>query len=323
MAAPYSRGGGGARPPATPPRTSERPVPNAWVRARRRFFAALATRSSAAGWSQVGPGLFFLVLFFLVPLALMFGASFLVRNPYGGVEWAGTLEHYARFADPLYLTILGRTLAWSLGATLLCLVVGYPVAWAIANAGRWKNVLVLLVIVPLWSSFLVRTFAMIFLFRDSGLINTVLLALGLVSEPLELLYTPFAVMAGLVYGFLPFMILPIYTSLEKLDPTLLEAAEVLGAKPAARFWKVVWPLSLPGVAAGCLLTFIPSLGSYLTSDLLGGAKQMMIGNLVQNQFTAARNWPFGSAASFVVMAGVLVAVLLYLRMRDRAPGGGL
>jgi hypothetical protein len=115
----------------------------------------------------------------------------------------------------------------------------------------------------------------------------------------------------------------LYTSLEKLDPALLEAAEVLGAKPAARFWKVIWPLSLPGVAAGCLLTFIPALGSYLTSDLLGGAKQMMVGNLVQNQFTTARNWPFGSAASFIVMGGVLVAVVLYLRLRDRAPGGGL
>ncbi len=309
---------------AAVPRTpGTRPPPTGFVKLRRWFFAAIARRSEASGWWQVGPGLGFLSLFFLVPLALMFGASFLTRGVYGGVEWVATIEHYARFADTLYLTILARTVAWALGATLFCLVVGYPVAWAIANGGRWKNVLVLLVIVPLWSSFLVRTFAMIFLFRDSGLINTALLATGLISEPLELLYTPGAVMAGLVYGFLPFMILPIYTSLEKLDPTLLEAAEVLGAKPAARFWKVIWPLSLPGVAAGCLLTFIPALGSYLTSDLLGGAKQMMVGNLVQNQFTTARNWPFGSAASFIVMGGVLVAVVLYLRLRDRAPGGGL
>jgi spermidine/putrescine transport system permease protein len=296
---------------------------NPFVSARRRFFGAIANRSWAAGWSQVAPGLLFLTVFFLVPLLMMLGASVLQRGTYGGVEFVATIEHYVRFTDALYLTILARTLAWSIGATFLCLLIGYPTAWTIANAGRWKNILVFLVIMPLWSSFLVRTFAMIFLLRDSGLINTTLVALGLIAEPLELLYTPTAVMAGLVYGFLPFMILPIYTSLEKLDPALLEAAEVLGARPAARFWKVIWPLSLPGVAAGSLLTFIPALGSYLTSDLLGGAKQMMIGNLVQNQFTTARNWPFGSAASLIVMSGVLLAVLAYLRMRDRAPGGGL
>ena len=162
---------------------------------------------------------------------------------------------------------------------------------------------------------------MIFLMRDTGLINSWLLKLGMVDEPLTILYTPFAVMAGLVYGFLPFMILPIYASLEKVDLSLLEAAEVLGARPGARFRKVTLPLSTPGVVAGCLLVFIPALGSFLTADLLGGAKQVMIGNLVQNQFSSARNWPFGSAASFIVMALVLAAVMLYLRVKDRSSGG--
>jgi spermidine/putrescine transport system permease protein len=162
---------------------------------------------------------------------------------------------------------------------------------------------------------------MIFLLRDTGLVNTLLLRLGVIDSPVTLLYTPFSVMAGLVYGFLPFMILPIYASLEKLDPALLEAAEILGAAPTARFLQVTFPLSLPGVVAGCFLVFIPSLGSFLTADLLGGAKQLMIGNLIQNQFSAARNWPFGSAASFVVTAVALVAVLGYLRLRDRAAGG--
>ena len=163
---------------------------------------------------------------------------------------------------------------------------------------------------------------MIFLLRDTGLINTALLGLGIIREPLPLLYTPFAVLTGLVYGFLPFMVLPIYASLEKLDPSLLEAAEVLGARPAARFLRVTLPLSLPGVFAGSLLVFVPALGSFVTSDLLGGAKQVMIGNLVQNQFTSARNWPFGAAASFAVMAVVFVAVMLSLQLRDRgvAPG---
>src|SRR5918993_62112 len=138
----------------------------------------------------------------------------------------------------------------------------------------------------------------------------------MICEPLTILHTPVAVMSGLVYGFLPFMILPIYASLEKLDPSLLEVAEVLGARPAARFRRVTLPLSMPGVVAGSLLVFIPALGSFLTSDLLGGAKQVMIGNLVQNQFSSARNWPFGSAASFIVMALVLAAVTWYLRVRD-------
>jgi spermidine/putrescine transport system permease protein len=186
----------------------------------------------------------------------------------------------------------------------------------IARSRRWRTLLLFLVVLPFWTSFLVRTFAMIFLMRDTGLINSWMLKLGVIQEPLTILYTPFAVMTGLVYGFLPFMILPIYASLEKLDSSLLEAAEVLGARPAARFRRVTLPLSMPGVVAGSLLVFIPALGSFLTSDLLGGAKQVMIGNLVQNQFSSARNWPFGSAASFIVMALVLAAVMWYLRVKD-------
>jgi spermidine/putrescine transport system permease protein len=191
----------------------------------------------------------------------------------------------------------------------------------IAHARKWRAVLLLLVILPFWTSFLVRTFAMMFLLRDSGLVNAVLLGLGIVDQPVELLYTPFAVISGLVYGFLPFMVLPIYASLEKLDPALLEASAMLGARPAVGFFKITLPLALPGILAGCFLVFIPSLGSFLTSDLLGGAKQVMLGNLVQNQFTTARNWPFGSAASLVMMTGVLLAVLAWLRRRDVAAEG--
>jgi spermidine/putrescine transport system permease protein len=191
------------------------------------------------------------------------------------------------------------------------------VAYAISRSGRWRTLLLVLVVLPLWTSFLVRTFAMIFLLRDTGLINQWLLAAGLVREPLTLLYTPGAVLAGLVYGFLPFMILPIYASLEKLDLALLEAAEALGARPAARFRRVVLPLAMPGIVAGSLLVFVPALGAFLTPDLLGGAKQLMIGNLIQNQFAAARNWPFGSAASLVMLALVLAAVMAWLRFRDR------
>jgi spermidine/putrescine transport system permease protein len=289
---------------------------------RERILAWLYRRPEARAWALLAPGTLWLMAFFLVPICIMLAYSLMPRGIYGGVERGFTLEHYRRFFDPLYLDILRRTFVWSAGCTVICLLLGYPVAYVIALAGRWKNVLLFLVVLPFWTSFLVRTFAMIFLLRDTGLINNWLLKLGAIAEPITMLYTPFAVMAGLVYGFLPFMILPIYASLEKLDHSLLEAAEVLGARPLERFRRVTLPLSMPGVVAGCLLVFIPALGSFLTADLLGGAKQLMIGNLVQNQFAAARNWPFGSAASFIVMALVLVAVLVYLRVKDQVPAAG-
>jgi len=288
---------------------------------RERALAWLYRRPEARAWSLLLPGTLWLVAFFLVPILIMLAYSMMPRGIYGGVERGFTLEHYRRFFDPLYLDILRRTFVWSVACTAICLLLGYPVAYIIARGGRWKNLLLFLVVLPFWTSFLVRTFAMIFLMRDTGLINNWLLKLGVLDEPITMLYTPFAVMVGLVYGFLPFMILPIYASLEKLDLSLLEAAEVLGARPFARFRRVTLPLSMPGLVAGCLLVFIPALGSFLTSDLLGGAKQMMIGNLVQNQFSAARNWPFGSAASFIVMALVLVAVMVYLRVKDQQAEG--
>lgn len=285
-------------------------------RLRLKLLGALARRPVLGGWGLVAPGTLWLGVFFVMPTLLMLGASVMPRGIYGGVEPGFTLEHYRRFLDPLYLQVLWRTMSWSLLATVVCLLLGYPVAWVIARS-RHRNLLLFLVVLPSWTSFLVRTFAMIFLLRDTGLINATLLRLGIIQEPLALLYTPFAVLLGLVYGFLPFMILPIYASLEKLDRSLEEAAEVLGARPVARFVKVTLPLSLPGVVAGSLLVFVPALGSFLTSDLLGGAKQVMIGNLVQNQFTVARNWPFGSAVSFILMGVVMVAVTLSVRARAR------
>lgn len=291
------------------------------ARLRQRALDWLYTRPEARAWALLGPGGFWLLAFFLVPILIMLVYSLMPRGIYGGVEPGFTLEHYRRFFDPLYLDILRRTFVWSFGCTVICLMLGYPVAYVIVRSGRWRTLLLFLVVLPFWTSFLVRTFAMIFLMRDTGLINTWMMKLGVIGDPLIMLYTPFAVMVGLVYGFLPFMILPIYASLEKVDPSLLEAAEVLGARPGARFRRVTLPLSMPGVVAGCLLVFIPALGSFLTADLLGGARQVMIGNLVQNQFSSARNWPFGSAASFIVMALVLAAVMLYLRVKERAPAG--
>jgi len=287
------------------------------VSLRRRILAAFARRPALGAWGLLLPGGAWLLVFFALPMMLMLGVSLMPRGTYGGVEPGFTLEHYRRFLDPVYLQVLWRTVLWAAITTAICLLVGYPLAWAIAASRKHRAFLLFLVVLPFWTSFLVRTFAMIFLLRDTGLINSVLLGLGMIEEPVALLYTPFAVLTGLVYGFLPLMVLPIYASLEKLDPAMLEAAEMLGARPVARFVRVALPLSLPGVIAGMILVFVPSMGSFLTADLLGGAKQVTIGNLVQNQFTSARNWPFGAAASFAVMAVVLVAVWLSLRIRDR------
>jgi len=286
------------------------------VSARRRLLASLARRPALRAWTLMSPGLLWLMLFFAIPLAILVGYSIMHRGTYGGVAPGFTLEHYRRFGDPIYLSVAFRTLWIALATTGLCLLLGYPVAYLIARAGRWRHALLFLVILPFWTSFLVRTYAMIVLLRSGGVINSVLMGLGLTGAPLDLLYTPGAVLAGLVYGYLPFMILPIYASLERLDLDLLDAAEVLGARAWSRFRRVTFPLSLPGVAAGSLLVFIPALGAFLTPDLLGGAKTMMLGNLVQNQFGPARNWPFGAAISFALMAVVFVALLLWLRVRD-------
>lgn len=283
---------------------------------RRRLLGHLVRRPTAGSWALLSPGLLWLILFFAVPLAVLLGYSVLHRGTYGGVSPGFTLEHYQRFADPIYLSIVWRTLWIALATTGLCLLLGYPVAYVIARAGRWRHLLLFLVILPFWTSFLVRTYAMIVLLRGGGVVNSVLTGLGVVAAPLDLLYTPGAVLAGLVYGYLPFMILPIYASLERLDLDLLDAAEALGARAFSRFRRVTLPLSLPGVAAGSLLVFIPALGAFLTPDLLGGAKSLMLGNLIQNQFGPARNWPFGSAVSFALMGVVFVGLLAWLRVRD-------
>lgn len=285
---------------------------------RQRLLRRLAGHETARAWALLAPAGVYLLMLFFVPVALMGIYSILERGTYGGVEPRVTLAAYRQFFDPLYLRILARSVGVALLATVASLVLGFPLAWAIARSGRWRRLLLFLVVLPFWTSFLVRTSALLFLLREDGPINATLLALGLIRTPLELLYTPMAVLLGLVYGYLPFAVLPMYASLEKLDPALLEAAEILGARPWARLREVVIPLAMPGIVAGALLVFIPALGAFLTPDLMGGAKDLMIGNLVQNQFTSARNWPFGSAASTVLTLLTLAGVVLHLRLRESA-----
>jgi spermidine/putrescine transport system permease protein len=254
-------------------------------------------------------------LFFAAPLGIICAYSFLTRGDYGGVEQPWTLENFNRLADPLYLAILWRSVWIAALATALCAALGFPLALFISRAGSRRSLYLQLVLLPFWSSFLVRTYAWLFILRDTGLVNTVLIRIHIIAAPLQMLYNDGAVLTGLVYNFLPFFVLPMYATLERLDPALLEAAADLGARPFSTVWRVIIPVSAPGFVAGSVLVFIPCLGAYLTPDLLGGGKSVMLGNLVQNQFTTARDWPFGSAASLVLM--LASAVLLGGLMRSR------
>jgi spermidine/putrescine transport system permease protein len=237
----------------------------------------------------------------------------MTRGAYFGLGPPWTLTNYARVWDPLYAIVLWRSLILATIATVLCLVLGFPLALFISQSGKRKSLYLNLVMLPFWTSFLVRLYAWIFLLRDTGLINTLLRSLGITHEPLPMLYNDGAVILGLVYGHLPFMVLPLYATLERLDRSLLEAAADLGARPWTTFGLVTIPLCRPGILAGSVLVFIPCLGSYIVPDLLGGGKSIMIGNVVQNQFTTARDWPFGAALSFALMALVLVLLAAVVR----------
>ena len=201
-------------------------------------------------------------------------------------------------------------------STIICVALGFPLALYIARAGRHKTLLLNLVMLPFWTSFLIRTYAWMFLLRDTGLVNSTLQALHIIQSPLPLLFNTGAVILGLVYGYLPYMVLPLYAAIEKLDGTVLDAAADLGARPLIATLRITLPLAKPGIIAGCLLVFIPCLGAYLTPDLMGGGKTVMIGNLIQNQFTTARDWPFGSAVSVVLMALTLLVALLIRRRSE-------
>ncbi|MCX6910203.1 MAG: ABC transporter permease [Verrucomicrobia bacterium] len=261
----------------------------------------------------ISPTWVVLGLLFLAPLAIMFWLSFQQRGLYGGIEPGPTLANYVRSFESGYVIIYARSVWIAVATTVICLGVSYPVAYYIALKARpeRKNVLLALVVIPFWTSFLVRTYAWMFILRDQGVINSLLMSLGVIHEPLPLLYTPLAVMIGQVYAEVPFMVLPIYASLEKLDRSLLEAARDLGAGAAAAFWRVTAPLAMPGTVAGILLVFIPSLGTFITPDLLGGAKGMLVGNLIQNQFGPALNKPFGSAVAMSLTAFVLALLWAY------------
>jgi spermidine/putrescine transport system permease protein len=281
-------------------------------------------------YSLIFGALAVLVFFFLLPLLIMLLISFAQRGTYGGIKPVTDLgqyvssfdwiSNYVRSLEPLYLEIYARSLWMAVLTTLLCLVIGYPIAYFISIKVRptIKNTLLTLVVIPFWTSFLIRTYAWIIILRSEGLINNALMGMGLIQSPIEtLLYSEFAVMLGLVYGELPFMILPLYASIEKLDLSLLEASSDLGANSFWTFLKVTVPLTMPGIVAGIILVFIPTIGAFITPDLLGGAKSILVGNLVQNQFAIARDKPFGSAICFGLTTFVLLLLFLYARYSTR------
>lgn len=268
----------------------------------------------------LGPALGWWAVFLVVPVGLVIAYSVFERGTYGGVVPTFTLDNFARAVDPLYLRVLLFSLRVAVLATVIALLIGYPAAYFIATLPRrWRTPVLVLVILPFWTSLLIRTYAWIVLLNREGLINRGLEALGLVGEPLPLLYNEFAIVVGLVYGYLPLMILPIYSSIERLHPELREASSDLGATPMRTFFRVTLPLTLPGIAAGCIFVFVPSLGNFIVPDLLGGGLTIMVGNLIQGQFLKARDWPFGAVLALVLIAlmGLLLFLQAWLLERDR------
>jgi spermidine/putrescine transport system permease protein len=257
-------------------------------------------------------------VFFPSPLVQMVLISFGERGPYGGVEPGFYLDSYQQLTNPLYVDIFVTTLKMALLGTLAYLVVGYPLAYFLATrAGRYKTTLLVLIIVPFWTSFLIRTYAWETILDSQGVLSYVLQATGVIHQPLQILYSPAAIFIGIVYNYLPLMIFPLYVALERMDRRLVEASKDLGAPRFATFRQVTLPLTLPGVMTGCLLVFIPLTGEYLIPTILGGSKNIFIGSLIANQFLEVRDWPFGAALGVMVMVLLLVLVNIYLMLFRR------
>ncbi len=280
--------------------------------------AAGASSPGWRAWVLLAPLLAWVGVFVIAPAGLLLVYSFCDRDELGRIVFDFTTDAYVRVFDPIYLGIFARSVGYAAATTVLCLLIGFPVAWWIGRAPpRARERWLLLVMVPFWTSFLVRTYAWIMILKQEGLLNAVLRAIVPGATPLDLLYTPTAVMIGLVYAYLPFMILPIYGSAEKLDGSLIEAAHDLGAGPLRVFSSVIIPLTLPGIAAGALLVFVPSIAMFAITDLMGGAKVPLLGNVIQNQFLQARDWPFGSALGVVFMALFVLSYWILVRFQER------
>ncbi len=255
-----------------------------------------------------------LTLFVLLPNLMIIGTSFLTRDEANLIELTFTLDNYVRLFDPLYAKVLMHSFYMAIIATLLCLVIGYPFAYIVAKMPeKWRPFMLFLVIVPFWTNSLIRTYGLKIVLGTQGILNKSLMAMEIIDKPLRLMYTETAVMIGLVYILLPFMILPLYSAIEKLDNTYIEAAKDLGANKIQTLTKVILPLTMPGIIGGCLLVLLPALGMFYISDLLGGAKNLLIGNVIKSQVLNARDWPFGAATSIALT--IAMAIMLYAYYR--------
>jgi len=276
----------------------------------------------------LGPGFLFLAVFFLVPLGIMVVTSLLAPGLYGGVEWQFYPHNFGRilgFADPLfeefdpvYLEIFFRSMRIAALTVAVTLLVCYPAAFCISMLPeKWKGLCLFLIALPFFTSLIVRLFVWVLILRQTGPINGILMATGLIERPLEMIYSEGAIILGMVYIFVPFMFMPVYASVEKLDWTLVRASQDLGAGPVRTFLRVILPLTAPGIAGGCVIVFIPALGNFIVPAILGGAKVMMLGNLIEQQFLSARNWPFGSALAMMVMSVMLVSMIGFVLLSGR------
>jgi spermidine/putrescine transport system permease protein len=281
--------------------------------------------SKSVFWTLAAPGSLWLLLFFVVPLGILFAMSFGGKAVVDGAisatqfDYFTGISNYIEALNPLYLQILLKTVFISAISTVLCLLVAYPIAFGICFApDRWKPLLLLLVVLPFWINLLIRTYALIAVFRTQGYLNQVLGVVGL--GPYEMLYNNVAVVVGLVYVYMPFMVLPLYATIERLDKSFLEASLDLGATQYTTFRKITVPLTMPGIVTGVILVFIPCLGTFLTSDLLGGANAVLIGNIIERQFKAANNWPLGAAISFILMFATFIALAIRAFIASRSKG---
>lgn len=258
------------------------------------------------------PVLLWLSLFLVVPMLIVIGISFMGRDDLGNVVLDFNLDAYATFFDPLYLGIYWDTIVLSVLTTILCLLLSYPLAYYIANAGpKMQTWGLALITIPFWINFLIRTYAWVLLLRTQGVVNNLLIDLGFIQEPLQMLYTKGAVLLGMVYTFIPFMVLPIYVALEQMDKKLLEAASDLGATGWKAFWHITLPQTRSGIMTGAVLVYVSTTGMFVVTDILGGAKSAMISNIIQSQFLGARNWPFGSALSVIFVITSLILIGLF------------
>ncbi|EIF2259068.1 spermidine/putrescine ABC transporter permease PotB [Vibrio cholerae] len=255
-----------------------------------------------------------LVLFVLIPNLMIIGTSFLTRDEADLIKFAFTFENYTRLLDPLYGKVMLHSFYMAIVATLICLVIGYPFAYIVAKMPeKWRPFMLFLIIVPFWTNSLIRTYGLKIVLGTQGILNQALMSLGLIDAPLRIMFTETAVMIGLVYILLPFMILPLYSAIEKLDGTYIEAARDLGANKFQTLVRVILPLTMPGIIGGCLLVLLPALGMFYIADLLGGAKNLLIGNVIKSQVLNARDWPFGAATSIALTLAMAIMLYAYYR----------